>query len=130
MALLALVVILAFALWIAAAGGAALASPAVARSWIGRFATSHAVNWAEQAWRGSAGIALLVRGPASHWPHAFTVAGWVLVISSLALLIIPLQWHAGYARFWAAKLPLPVVRLAGIAALALAGALAWAAVGP
>ncbi len=71
----ALAIILAFALWIAAGSTVAIAQPAMARAWIGRFATSHRVNIAEQAWRALAGAALLVRAPLAGWPAGFSIAG-------------------------------------------------------
>lgn len=125
----ALVIVIVFALWIGAAGVAALLRPARARGWIGRFASSHAVNIAEQAWRGLAGAALILRAPRSLEPEIFALAGWVLVATSAALLVIPLRWHAGFARYWAEHLPIALVRLAGLAALAIAGWLARAAIG-
>lgn len=125
----ALVIVCAFALWIAAAGVVALARPVVAREWIGRFATSHAVSFAEQAWRGLAGAALILRGPVSLSPALFAIAGWIMVISAAALAIVPLRWHAGYAKFWSRHLPLPLVRLAGVAGLLAALGLAASAVG-
>lgn len=125
----ALVVIVLFALWIEFAGVAALIDARRARGWIARFATSHAVNLGEQAWRGLAGTALILRAPNSLAPTAFAIVGWVLVASALALLVIPLRWHAGYARHWAEHLPLPLVRIAGAAALPLAAGLVFAATG-
>ncbi len=116
----ALVIVCAFALWIAAAGAVAVAKPLVARSWIGRFATSHVINVAEQAWRGLAGAALIVRAPLSATPQIFVIAGWILVLSAVALLAIPLRWHFGYARWWSRNLPLLIVRAAGLTALAAA----------
>lgn len=53
----------------------------------------------------------------------------MLVATSAALLVIPLRWHAGFARYWAEHLPIALVRLAGLAALAIAGWLARAAIG-
>lgn len=125
----ALLLVLAFAAWVAAGGLAGIAKPALARAWIGRFASSHGINIAEQAWRGLAGAALIVRAPLSLSPAAFTVAGWVMVVSSGLLLLVPLRWHAAYARFWSRKLPLGAVRIAGWAALGFAIAVAVSAFG-
>ncbi|ANY19229.1 hypothetical protein A6F68_00700 [Tsuneonella dongtanensis] len=126
---IALVLVLLFALWIAGAGVFALARPAAARSAIGRFASSHRVNLIEQAGRGIAGAALNVRAPAAWTPDLFTVAGWAIVVTSVLLAVLPLRWHAAYAQWWSRNLPFWAVRLAGVAALALAGGLARAAIG-
>lgn len=125
----ALFVIFAFAAWLAGAGVAALMRPALARGWIARFATSHAINVAEQAWRGLAGAAMVWRAPLSLAPEALRVIGWILLVSAAALLVIPLRWHSGYATWWSRKLPLPIVRIAGAAALALAAVLVRTAIG-
>ena len=129
MQLAALIVICAFALWIAAGSVAAIARPATARGWIGRFATSHAINIAEQAWRGLAGGALVLRAPLSLAPGIFTVAGWIMVGSAAALLVIPLRWHAAYATYWSRNLPLGLVRIGGAAGLGIAVWLPVAAAG-
>lgn len=125
----ALIIVLLFALWIAGAGIFALARPHRAQAMIGRFASSQRVNLIEQAGRGLAGAGLIVRSPESLAPDVFAVAGWAIVATSLALVVIPLKWHAGYAQWWSRNLPLWGVRIAGIAALILAGALARAAIG-
>lgn len=120
----ALIVIYAFALWLAAAGVAGLLRPAMARGWIGRFATSHRINLAEQAWRGLAGAALIVRAPLSASPSVFAAAGWVLVVSAVLLVVVPLRWHGAYAQWWSHNLPLPAVRVAGLLAIIAAVGLA------
>ncbi len=119
----ALIVIFAFALWLAVAGTAGIVRPAAARSWIGRFANSQRINIAEQAWRGLAGAALIVRAPLSGFPQVFGIAGWIMVVSAAALLVIPLRLHANYALWWSRNLPLAIIRVAGLAALAVAAGL-------
>lgn len=74
-------------------------------------ASSHRVNLTEQGLRMLAGAALIVRSDLSKVPALFEVGGWFIVVSSLFLMIIPLRWHAGYAIWWAARLPLWGVRL-------------------
>ena len=125
----ALAILVAFALWIAVAGVAAVGWPALARGWIGGFASSRAINLAEQAWRGLAGAALILRGPQALAPNLFWLAGWIMVVSAAALLVIPLRWHANYARWWSRKLPLAIMRVAGTCAIFLAAGLVYAAWG-
>jgi hypothetical protein len=125
----ALAGVLCLALVMAGAGLFALIGPAGARAMIGRFATSQKINMLEQLWRSLAGLALILRAPASLTPEVFQLAGWVIVATAAILLVIPLKWHAAYATWWSANLPLPAVRLAGVASLALAAGLAWSALG-
>lgn len=123
----ALPVVLAFALWIAAVGLFAVVRPAHARAAIGRFASSHRVNLIEQAGRGLAGAGLVLRAPEALTPAIFFWFGWAIVISALLLAVLPLRWHAGYARWWSRNLPLWAARAGGVAALALAVFLARSA---
>lgn len=125
----ALLVVLVFALWIAGAGLFALVRPAQARAAIGRFASSQRVNLIEQAGRGLAGAALVVRAPEALTPALFHWFGWVIVVSAVLLAVLPLRWHAGYAQWWSRNLPLWAARAGGVAALALAGFLARSAWG-
>lgn len=127
--LIAILVILAFALWVAAGSLVAVARPATARGWIARFATSDKINFAEQAWRGLAGAALLVRADASLSPEAFRLVGAILIASAAILLVVPLRWHAAYAVWWSRNLPLWAMRVAGLAGLAIAGAAAFSTLG-
>ncbi len=129
MATFSLVVVLGFALWIGGTGSFALVDPERARAAIGLFASSHRINLIEQAARAAAGAALVIRAPASLHPLAFTVAGWAIVVSAAVLTVIPLRWHAGYAQWWSKNLPAWAARGAGAAALLLAAAIAWSALG-
>lgn len=52
-----------------------------------------------------------------------------IVATALALAVIPLRWHAGYAQWWSRNLPLSALRLGGVAAIALAFALGRAGLG-
>lgn len=127
--LVALAIVCAFALWVAAGSAVAVLRPERARSWIARFATSHAINIAEQAWRGLAGAALVVCAPEALWPEPFRIAGWVLIGSAALLLVVPLRWHSGYALWWSRNLPLAAVRIAGVTGIAMAGTAVAGALG-
>ena len=126
---IAILVILAFALWVAAGSLVAMASPATARGWIARFASSEKMNLAEQAWRALAGAALLVRADVSLSPEAFRLVGAILIASAAILLVVPLRWHSAYAVWWSQNLPLWAVRAAGLVGLAIAGAAAISTLG-
>jgi hypothetical protein len=129
MQLAALIVVILFAFWIGGAGAYALARPTKARAAIGQFASSHRVNLIEQALRGLAGAALVVRAPEAITPAVFHWAAWNIVVTAVLLAILPLRWHAGYAQWWSRNLPLPLLKVGGVVALALAGVLARAALG-
>ena len=84
-------------------------------------------NWrlqfTEQALRILAGVALIVRAPASKLPLAFEIGGWLLVVSSVAIMIAPIRWHGAYGTWWVKRLnpwvigvlsPVPAVLGAGM----------------
>ncbi len=73
-------------------------------------ASNHRVNLTEQGLRLLAGIAMVVRAPLSKLPDVFEMGGWFIVATSVALMIIPLRWHSGYAVWWSKKLPFWAVR--------------------
>jgi hypothetical protein len=86
-------------------------------------ASTRTVNNVEQGLRLLAGVALILRAPASKLPQAFEIAGWFIVLSSRILLVLPLRWHSAYACWWADRLAPVVVRavapLSGLAGLGL-----------
>lgn len=92
-----------------------------------RTATSHRINIIGQVPRLLAGAAMMVRADVSRFTLSFIIAGLSLMASSVALLIVPLCWHNGYAVFWARRIsPLAVRGLASFSMLGGIG-LIWAA---
>ncbi|MEJ0039101.1 MAG: hypothetical protein WDO68_24105 [Gammaproteobacteria bacterium] len=72
-------------------------------------------NWrlqfTEQGLRVLAGVALIVRASASKLPLVFEVAGWLLVTSSLLIMVAPIRWHGAYGRWWVTRLTPFVIRI-------------------
>jgi hypothetical protein len=72
-------------------------------------------NWrlqvTEQGLRILVGMALIVRAPASKFPLAFEIAGWLLVASSLLIMIAPIRWHGAYGTWWVKRLTPTVIRI-------------------
>ena len=60
-------------------------------------------NWrlqfTEQGLRVLAGVALIVRAPASKLPLLFGVAGWMLVVTSVLIMAAPIRWHGAYGAY-------------------------------
>jgi hypothetical protein len=90
-------------------------------------ASSRSINNVEQGLRLVAGLALVLRAPASKLPQAFEVAGWFIILSSLVLLLLPLRWHSAYARWWANQLAPAAVRLVAPMSALAGGGLIYAA---
>ena len=127
MELLGLLGSVAAGLWLIGTGAFMALRPGRALHVLSLTASTRTINNLEQGLRLSAGLALLLRAPASKLPQTFEVAGWFIVLSSLVLLVLPLRWHAGYACWWADRLAPAAVRavapfsaLAGVALIYVA----------
>ena len=123
----ALVAIWAGAAWLAFVAAVMVAAPERARAALAAMGGTVAINLAEHIPRALVGAAMVLRAPQAAWPGVFTVAGWFVIASSAAILAMPLRWHNGYARWWAARLPVTAIRILAIPALALAAVLAYGA---
>ena len=89
-------------------------------------------NWrlqfTEQALRILAGVALIVRAPVSKLPLAFEIAGWLLVVSSAAIMIAPIRWHGAYGTWWVKRLKPWVIRALSPVPAVLGAGMIYAAV--
>lgn len=68
-----------------------------------------------------AGAALLMFAPSMAFPDLFLAFGWVIVVTTIGLLVIPWRWHHKFAR-WAIPLVLRHIGFFAVGA-ALLGAL-------
>jgi hypothetical protein len=98
MTLLAGIVVVVCGLAFIAFTGVVFARPALAERFLMSFASSARAHYAEMACRLLIGTSLVVLSPAM-WPtNMFRVIGWAIVISSVALLLIPWRWHHRFGR--------------------------------
>src|SRR5690349_11170011 len=51
---------------------------------------------AEQTMRIVAGAALIISAPASRSPALLSVFGWMIVVSSVLILMLPIRWHGAF----------------------------------
>jgi hypothetical protein len=93
MSAVAAIVVVAFGLVLFAFTGVAFAKPAIAERFLMRFASSARTHYVEQVFRLLIGAALVVLSPAMWQPKMFLLVGWVIVVSSVALVCVPWQWH-------------------------------------
>jgi hypothetical protein len=107
------------AVFLAGLGLACLARPAQARRFLLGFASSLALHYLELAVRLVVGGALLVAAPSLAFPRVFTVAGAVLVVSTIVLALLPWRWHRRFAQR-SVPAALRFLPLLGLASLALA----------
>jgi hypothetical protein len=69
------------------------AKPAQASRFLLSFASSARAHFTEQTARLIFGVALVARAPVMRYSSAFQVIGWAVVISTLALIVMPWRWH-------------------------------------
>ena len=100
---LALAGVLVAGLYLLGLGLALLARPAAASRFLGGFASSGPLHYLELALRIAAGLAFITRAPDMRLPLVFNAFGWLLVVTSAALALVPWQWHRCFAAPSVAK---------------------------
>jgi hypothetical protein len=128
----ALIVVIAAGLWLAGVGVLMAFRPRYCVELFERMTASlEASNWrlqiTEQGLRIVAGAALVIRAPASRLPVAFEVAGWILVATSVVILMAPVRWHGAYGRWLMGRMAPLAVRLLSFAPVLVGAGLIYAA---
>ena len=113
MNLAAQAVVLLAGVLLAGAGVAWLLRPKCGEAFLSRFAQSLRAHLLEMAARIVLGAALLAHAPRMAFGPVFEVFGWVLLLTSAALLLMPWRWHQRFAG-WA--VPFALRRLPLVAA--------------
>ncbi len=93
MAALAALVVVVFSLSLMVFAVVAFAKPARAERFLMAFASSARTHYLEQIVRIAVGAALVIRSSDMWQPRAFWLFGWIVGVSSMALICIPWQWH-------------------------------------
>jgi len=93
MSLVTAIVVVAFGLVLIVFTAVVFAKQAIAERFLMRFATSARTHYVEQVFRLLGGAALVVLSPAMWQPKIFGIVGWAIVVSSVALMCLPWQWH-------------------------------------
>jgi uncharacterized protein YjeT (DUF2065 family) len=119
------VVVLA-AVYFLVLGLMSLAVPDRASRFLLGFAGSQAKHYAEMLIRLIVGAAFVLRAPEMRFPEAFHAAGWVVIVTTVCLLLVPWRWHRRFAQ---RSVPQAVryIRWIGAASLVLGGVILWAA---
>jgi len=98
----------AFGLYLVGLAALALIRPALVRRFLDAFARSARAHYTEQATRLLVGAAVVLFAPSMWFPNLFAIFGWVVVGTTVGMLLIPWQWHHRFAE-WA--IPFAVRRL-------------------
>jgi uncharacterized protein YjeT (DUF2065 family) len=116
--LIAAVVVFFAGLFLASLGAVALAMPALARRFLLGFATTPGLHFLELALRLFVGTAFVFAAPGMRYSLAFSVFGWIVVLTTLVLVLIPWRWHRRIAQQSVPPL-LRLLPLFGLASLGL-----------
>ena len=110
-------VVIAFGLFLVGLAALIVAAPSRAERFFRGFASSALTHYTEQAVRLIVGAAIVAFAGSMRHPEVSTLFGWLMLVSTAGLLLIPWQWHH---KFSATVMP-PVYRHMGLFAV---GALA------
>jgi hypothetical protein len=98
MSVIAAIVVVTFAVLLIGFTGVAFARPARAQRFLMLFASSARAHYVEQVCRLLVGAALVVASPAMWQSRMFWLVGWAIVVSALALICLPWQWHRRFGE--------------------------------
>lgn len=104
-----------FFIWLAAT---CIFRPGTAEAFLLGFATSAAKHYAELGIRITVGTALVMFAQRSPWPVIINLFGWVLIGTTVGLLLVPWRWHHRFAQQAVPK-ALRYVKVLGIASFGL-----------
>ena len=93
-------------------------TPQLAERFLRSFASSGRAHYTEQALRLIAGGGLVIFAPSMWYPDLFKLFGWLIVVTAVALLLLPWRWHYEFAK---RAIPLVIrhMRLYALGAFAL-----------
>ena len=112
--LLASVVVLLTGLYLIGLAAVSWFAPARATHFLDGLASSAWTHSLELVLRLGAGGAMVVHAPRMRCPGAFALVGWVLIITTAALFVVPWRWHQRFAR-WAVPQAIPHLKLVAAA---------------
>jgi hypothetical protein len=98
--------VIATGLWLVAFPVVIVFARRRAEAFLQGFAGSARAHYLEQGIRLIAGTAFVLFAPEMRFSLAFQYFGWILVLTTLGLLLLPWRWHqrfAGWAVPWAIR---------------------------
>lgn len=95
---MALGVVVLAGIYFIALATVSLLMPARASRFLLGFAGSAFTHYAELGLRLLVGTALVLHAPRMLFPGAFNLFGWVLLVTTACLLLVPWRWHHRFAQ--------------------------------
>ena len=115
---LALMLVVLTALYFFVLAAASLLVPAKAGRFLLGFASSPRAHYIELFIRLLVGAALLIYASRMFAPAVFSFFGWLLIITTGCLFLLPWQWHQRFAQH-AVPRAISYIKVIGISSLAL-----------
>lgn len=100
-------------------------TPVRTKRFLTSFASSARAHYTEQVLRLIAGAAIVAFSPEMRFPVVFRVFGWLIVATSLGLLVVPWRWHRRFGA-WAIPLAIRHIKLYALGAFVLGAFLLFA----
>ena len=125
MRLLSGIVVVGFGLYLIGLAVVIALKPLLAERFIKSFATSARAHYTEQAARLTVGAGLVIFAPSMWYPKLFEGFGWLIIITTVGLLLVPWQWHNKFGR-WAIPLAIRHLKLYALGASALGAFILYA----
>ncbi len=123
---LSLIAVVVTGLYFVALAVVAFTAPARASRFLQGFASSAVMHYLELSLRIVVGLAFVTRGPAMLFPLLFVTFGWILVITTSVIFLVPWHWHLRFAQKTVPKalrhLPLVALVSWGLGALIIVAA--------
>lgn len=127
MELLALTVVVLFAAYLIGLAVASVVLPDYAARFLNAFASSARAHYIEMSVRLIVGVSIVVASPQMRFADIFYLFGWLIVATSVVLLLLPWRWHNRFARIVVPPLT-KRVWLFGFFSLPLGGVILYAAI--
>ena len=108
--LLSVIVVLSFCVFLIGLAGLIVIKPRRAEVFLNSYASSARTHYTEQVARMLVGIAVVVLAPSMWYSELINLFGWILIVTTTGLLLIPWKWHHRYGE-WAIPLALRHIRL-------------------
>jgi len=112
------IVVLAFCLFLFGLAITIVVNPRRAKQFLNSYASSARAHYTEQIIRLIVGTAIVIFAPSMWFSDIFNIFGWIIIITTIGLLIIPWQWHHKFGK-WAIPLAIRYLKIYSVLALIL-----------
>lgn len=97
-----------------------------AERFLASFASSARSHYLEQSLRLIAGLGFVFFSPQMRFHTVFQVFGWLIVLTTIALVLVPWRWHHRFGK-WAIPFAIGHIKLYALGAFALGAFVLFAA---